>query len=459
MKIMPIKKLFLLLLPFAVMLLQACSEPQEAPTAPQNEVDVHGAGWMNPSSANFHGKVLAQQNYNSEGCRECHGNQYDGGIVKSSCKACHTTFPHPEGWVSAGNQSFHGKVLAGQNYRLTECAACHGTQFDGGTSGVSCRTCHATYPHAEGWLDPSSATNHGALLAAQNYNAQECQACHGTDLSGGTSGVSCKKCHASYPHPDNFVAGPASHFVFLRDNSYDLNSCKSCHGQDYSVVKESTSCLTCHTQQGGPEACNLCHGNASGDATVLINAAPPEGLDGETSPTEPAVGAHTAHFNFFDFLSTEQVCQECHVVPNNFFAPTHIDGNNRVEPALSGPLANFVTEGGSRVPNGSYDANANTCANTYCHGNWGLRRTQSSNDFIFTADVMTGNSAAPNWVTPGSVACGSCHGLPPTGHVQHEISSCTICHQGVIDAFGRITDKTKHINGKVNVFGMEYPMY
>lgn len=336
-------------------LLQACSEPQTVPTAPQNEVSVHGEGWLSRASENFHGSVLAKQNYDAEDCRRCHGAQFDGGIT-----------------------------------------------------AVSCRTCHASYPHpAAGWVN-----------------------------------------------------GANSHHAFLRGARYDLRSCQGCHGQDYGTQLQGKSCKTCHTQAEGPESCNVCHGNSGGNGSELINSAPPEGLEGESATTSPAVGAHQKHFAYFKNLSAREVCQECHAAPNNFYAATHLnDDDRRAEAGLAGPLARMATEGGQRTPNGVYDFNANTCGNTYCHGNWGLRKAQSRYALAYAADVITGSNATPKWTDASSVTCGSCHGLPPTGHNPFPITACNICHQTVIDGFGAIIDSTKHINGKVNVFLEEYPMF
>ena len=347
--------IWLFSLAFVAVLFHACSEPQEAPTGVQNEVSVHGEGWLDPSSPNFHGTLLAKQGYNTGDCRPCHGNQYDGG-----------------------------------------------------TAGVACYTCHASYPHpASGW-----------------------------------------------------VSGSSSHYVYLKSNNYDLPSCQPCHGQDYGLVKVNNSCLTCHPQQGGPEACNTCHGNSGRDAADLRNAAPPEGLDGETGSTTPAVGAHQTHLAYFKHLPARDICQECHVVPANFTDASHIDDNSRAELSFNGPLGNLKTEGGTRVPQVVYDLNSHTCSNSYCHGNWGLRKSQAGdNGFAFAAEVMTGNPAVPNWSDPSSTSCGSCHGLPPTGHNPFPITACMNCHSGVVNGFGVITDSTKHMNGKVNVFMTEYPMY
>jgi len=347
------KQLLLPLLGLSVLLLNACSDPQEAPTAAQNQVNVHGEGWRDPTSQNFHGKVLAAQSYDAKSCRPCHGSDFDGGLV----------------------------------------------------------------------------------------------------------GSSCRKCHAVYPHPQNWIAGPASHSAFLKSNRYDLKACQICHGQDYSLVKVNNSCLTCHAQPNGPEACNTCHGNPAASAADLKNAAPPKGLDDETEVTSPAVGAHQAHLAYFTELSAATVCQECHLVPATLVAANHIDDNTRAEAVFVGPLGARKTEGGARVPQVVYDFNTNTCSNSYCHGNWALRKSQSRNNFAFAAELMAGNNAAPKWTDSASASCGSCHGLPPTGHIPSPLTACSNCHQGVVDGAGNIVDKTKHINGKVNVLGQEYDMY
>ncbi len=350
------KSTILLLTIIPLVFLAACSDPQKAPTGPQAQVSVHESGWNVLTSPSFHGKALAAKQFDASECRQCHGGQYDGGIVGVSCKTCHASFPHP----------------------------------------------------ATGW-----------------------------------------------------VVGANSHIAFLKNNAYNLQSCQGCHGQNYGTVKVNNSCLTCHTKPGGPEACTTCHGNSGGDPAVLTNVAPPRGLDGETETTAPAVGAHQAHFAYFKQLTTAQVCQECHTLPQNFSAPGHIDPDGNAEIPFGEALAELKTEGGARVPNASYNTATNTCAGTYCHGNWGLLKSQSKYNFIYSADKMEGSSAAPKWTDPASVACGTCHGLPPAGHNPFDITSCNICHQDIIDANGNIIDDAKHVNGKINVFReeYEYPMF
>jgi len=308
--------------------------------------------------------------------------------------------------------------------------------------------------HEPGWTMPASTSFHGVALAGKKFDASECRQCHGSQFDGGISNVSCKTCHASYPHPANWIG---AHTGFIKNTNYNLNSCKGCHGQDYGIKKINNSCLTCHTKQGGPEACNTCHGNFGGDATDLKTAAPPRGLKGETSATLPAVGAHQAHLLADKNLSAT-ACQQCHALPQTFADSGHIDADGKAELLFSETLARLKTEGGGRVPNVVYNATNNTCAGSYCHGNWGLLKSQSQYAFIYTADKMEGINAAPKW-TDSAAACSTCHGNPPAGHQPHDLTRCFVCHAGVVDENGKIADKTKHINGKVNAFGQEYPMF
>ncbi len=68
---------------------------------------------------------------------------------------------------------------------------------------------------------------------------------------------------------------------------------------------------------------------------------------------------------------------------------------------------------------------------------------------------MVGNNFSAKWnqVDGSQAECGSCHGLPPTGHQASTLTACVNCHIGVVDNQGNIIDKTKHINGVKNVFG------
>lgn len=312
--------------------------------------------------------------------------------------------------------------------------------------------------HPQGWAQRGSSAFHGDVLAAAQYDKSTCRQCHGSRFDGGLVQVSCFTCHASYPHPEGWAGrGEQGHPAYLRAQTYDLAPCQTCHGADYSLSKVDISCLTCHVNAGGPEACNTCHGAFAEAGSDLRHAAPPAGLIGETDQGDPAVGAHQMHLGYY--VDAAATCAECHIVPSTLRAAGHIDGDGEAEVLFRGTLAALVTEGGARQPQPAYARQTLACANTYCHGNWALMKSASAYDFIYAAEKIEGNNATPIWTEPETGDCGSCHDLPPRGHNPFGIQACSNCHSGVIDRLGNIIDKSKHINGKVNVFQQEYPMF
>ncbi len=304
---------------------------------------------------------------------------------------------HPLGWKDSASANFHGTYLKNRSYNLSTCVSCHGGSYDGGTSGISCFQCHTSYPHATGWKDSTAAGFHGR---------------------------------------------------FIRNSAWDMLQCKACHGGFYEGGRTGLSCLTCHQKPNGPENCTTCHGG--------VNAAPPSDVNGNTSSSSPGVGAHQPHL-LGSALASSIACTECHNVPSTVYQPGHLDNARPANVTFNGPLGTTVSEGGRFVPHPAMNFASLTCTNTFCHGNWKLDKSASPYQFAYADTVMSGNNRSPVWTGGSSqAACGSCHGLPPTGHFATDITRCARCHTGVIDANGNIIDSTLHINGKVNVFGLEY---
>jgi predicted CxxxxCH...CXXCH cytochrome family protein len=113
------------------------------------------------------------------------------------------------------------------------------------------------------------------------------------------------------------------------------------------------------------------------------------------------------------------------------------------------------------TPQPEYSATSLSCSNVYCHGHF-----KNGNDTLVV-----------KWTDPDAqtgAACGTCHGdvtrptpadraLPKTtarGGTHPNVTTCFACHYKVtqgdlIDANLNFVDKTKHINGRLNVFGTE----
>jgi predicted CxxxxCH...CXXCH cytochrome family protein len=284
--------------------------------------------------------------------------------------------------------------------------------------------------HPAGFTVPSSADFHGKTLAAGGYDLSTCTVCHGIDLKGGTARRSClaSGCHE---HPDGFDEHGSTNFhgTLLPAWGYPLAGCAACHGTDFDggAAHESCNGSGCHAKaDGGPTACYTCHGDP---ATKKIYPA--------GSP------AHTAHLEGGTLSATTVQCASCHVVPAAWNAPGHLDGANPngAEVTLNDSLASTKTKGTTGTP--AYDPATGACVNVYCHGNF-----------------TNGANFSPVWKGSAQAACGTCHGdaatgnpVPKSPHVA--IDNCSLCHAPVVDANKRITDRSKHVNGKLMQGGNE----
>ncbi|OGU26170.1 MAG: hypothetical protein A2X66_09385 [Ignavibacteria bacterium GWA2_54_16] len=264
--------------------------------------------------------------------------------------------------------------------------------------------------HEEGWTTASSANFHGEALRQTQYKLDECVSCHSKQYTGGVTGVSCMT--------------------------------SGCHVDANNVPKS-------------PEACSTCHGSFSAPANNFSAAAPPRSVEGETDATSRGVGAHQKHL-VTGTIGKATRCRECHTVPTQLNAAGHL-GALPAEVAFNDTLARLTTAKGSFTTIPSYDASSLKCSNTFCHGSWKLRKATSTSQFAYADSVMVGENFSPTWTGGSSSAtCGSCHGLPPKGHIVVPVSTCGTCHDGIVSSDGTITDKTRHVNGKINVFGQEY---
>ncbi len=355
---------------------------------------------------------------------------------------------HGEGDLNPASNNFHGKWLQDDEDNFEECMQCHAGDFSGGTAGVACTDCHPTISvHKKG-------VRHPVYLAETDADMFDCLSCHGEDFNGGFSSTPCTLCHETIDVHKDGIRNPSSsnfHGVYLMDNDWNLLACQNCHGTDYAGGLVASSCLTCHSQPEGPEACNTCHGNFSEPGQI----APPKDVAGNSDPTVPGVGAHQAHLDSTMTIFANPVsCTECHTVYDDVFVEGHLENSN--SDIAWGALATTVTNESSTS---NYDSNRDpitpepvysdvSCANTYCHGNFKNGNTENVVSWIGGSD---------------EAKCGTCHGDPESGSplpggTHFANPSCEFCHADVVAKVGdnyEIIDKAKHINGKLNVFGSE----
>jgi len=168
-----------------------------------------------------------------------------------------------------------------------------------------------------------------------------------------------------------------------------------------------------------------------------------------TETSARGVGAHQPHLgaSALSAIITPE-CDHCHVSPASFSEAGHIDSSS---PGVAEVTFSLFTTNNETLSS-HWDPATATCSDTYCHGAWAFNKSESTNSWAYTADVMVGNNATVSWtdVGTGEAECGTCHGLPPTGHMP--ASTCNACHPRVVDAAFNIIDKTLHINGEPDVF-------
>lgn len=301
--------------------------------------------------------------------------------------------------------------------------------------------------HGIDFMKKSSDNFHGRKLV--NNSMESCKDCHSSDYRGGTARVGCStnNCHPGITVHTTDIMNPNSsafHGSFIQARSWNMEQCTQCHGSNYNGGIVSPTCNSCHKNPNGPEACNTCHG----DFSNINRIAPPRSLNRSVNTATPGVGAHAAHLYSLQ-IGAAVLCNECHKVPGGLFTAGHVNDGTTLSEIVFGSFAN---KGQSAS---TYNFGTNLCSNTYCHGNFSFAKANSNYPFVYTADYMVGNNFSPDWkkVDGTQDACGTCHGLPPTGHMDSELRSCGTCHRGIVDSQGKIVDKTKHINGVVNVFG------
>jgi hypothetical protein len=230
----------------------------------------HTAGWSLPVE---HGRVAKGRPGVSSGmgsCRACHGDDYEGGTSDVSCTSCHrVSAPHPKAPWLHGSYSHH----TADDRNAPFCAECHenteSPEPDGCFNGS---LCHGQKSFHE--ADWALAERHGADVLREG-GFEECTSCHGEDFEGGTARVSCLSCHdLQAPHPRRgWIDGGSVHREVGEEN---LPVCATCH----SEVADAPDCFTA----------NACHGDGSeGDLPEeepIEEEEPVEEGDPEEEPVE-----------------------------------------------------------------------------------------------------------------------------------------------------------------------------
>jgi predicted CxxxxCH...CXXCH cytochrome family protein len=389
-----------------------------------------------------------------------------------ACGSCHglpPPAPHPQSDNCAG---CHGDVIdADRRFVAPERHVNGRVDFEGG----ECNLCHGGDDNAAPPLDTSgndeiTAIGVGAhqahLVGGDNGRPVACDECHrvpemvdepthadglpaelafgGVAVAAGKTpswdrvSATCAESWCHTPSPADVHASPEWNVEAALD-------CTSCHGAPPTEPHpQMTTCSLCHADVVGDDdrtivaknlhvngsvevafdgTCNACHGSDDNDA-------PPRDVAGNSSTTEPGVGAHQAHVLGTDF-SRAVPCVECHVVPQSALDLGHMDTARPAE----------LTFSGAAIANGASPVYENgTCSSTPCHG------------AVFPDGHDSGGSnTVPTWTRVGSgeAECGSCHGLPPPRPHPLPTYPCNQCHENVAADGMSFVNPELHVDGIV----------
>ena len=231
-----------------------CSELETDISQPQLSGDFHKTGILDPAHPDFHGKLIRDSKWDMNECKQCHGGNYNGGLVEVSCFTCHADLGGPE-----------------------NCATCHGSKdsnappedIDGNTSSTS----------------PRVGAHQIHLRGGELGKKISCADCHSVPASLYTAGHVDTELPAEVPM-NGFLANlvtndPSASWynpglpLFTPDPEYNYsnNTCSNvyCHGYFKNGNLDNISGWT------GPDAaaCGTCHGDPS--APTLFEQALPGG--------------------------------------------------------------------------------------------------------------------------------------------------------------------------------------
>ena len=334
-----------------------------------------------------------------------------------------------------------------------------------------------TKKHSVGWvtLDASGIPTHASDVNGYYAKPDSCAECHGQDLAGGISGVSCSTtdrngvaCHAKFPHVNNF-ADFDKHGVSAKNpvgGKDGMAHCQKCHGGDYLGRSTAKSCIGCHKSlnalTNAPHAANWLSGsNVNGlrhSSTHKSNAAAcfvchkgglnnkPTGGSLRPAPPAPLAGAapdcynntmchdsnvgHSAGWTVSGgpgihggiAKSSLSFCQTCHALPATGNNPRFTGGTTftSCESCHNRP---FIAHPQTWVPGRGITSGAANTVSTHGY------------DTVAYADCKlchgaVGNATAPSCISVKGVdGLTGCHASAPvTAAVTPATNGCVSCH-------------------------------
>ena len=229
------------------------------------------------------------------------------------------------GWLvvpSGGSHASTATLDYIANGGSSGCTQCHGSDLSGGISNVSCfgnpAGCH--HDPVANWATPAG---HGATAkkAPGSSGFASCQICHGSDFSGGGAKVSCFTCHGvSAPHaPKPWRGSPYTHTT--TDNA-NASVCYGCHAYTGTANPNNPHVPPTPAPAGTAPGCyngTMCH-NQGGHPAGWAATPPADQPHGDAAKKDNTVAGQgfpycqTCHGANFAGGSVSVSCFICHTV-------------------------------------------------------------------------------------------------------------------------------------------------
>ncbi|MBT1072495.1 CxxxxCH/CxxCH domain c-type cytochrome [Pelotalea chapellei] len=408
----------------------------------------------------------------------CHSNgQNDGGIgityktptwggANSRCGTCHdVNATHNFSGSEIGTGS-HTKHLAMSAYSgPAQCITCHDVGRDVApteafSSGCT-NTCHNAYSkHVDGKIDivfpakfGATAQYNGSAIPGTGYNSCSNVSCHyntTTPTWGTGTPINCVGCHslailmasgAHAKHISNTVIPTMYNYTANRSTAGEYNfGCSNCHPLTVASHMNGTVNVTLNKDEPGKGTLRS-KNNATTAGINTVNS----GITGisktnivcsasychSNGNTANLIYATTPNWYGTGFPAGSDRCANCHGnAPNSTIAGSKAHYNNRF-------LGFTSTPGGHQI--GIHAMNIYSSPS-------GLAKAGTS-----------GRSSHGNAANATTISCNTCHFATITTGRNDDNAVCKVCHfaGNTVGALAGnsavIADKSKHVNGLVNV--------
>lgn len=254
-----------LVIAVSIVVLAGCSENKNTAPVTQTTVSLHGVGFTDPSSKNFHAKAIQANNFDLQLCKSCHGADFSGGTTGQSCNSCHNKTGGPENCTTC-----HGSVNAAPPKDLSDnvsptarAVGAHQNHLLGGTLGapVACTQCH---------MVPATLTAAGHIDATVHAEVRfdTTSTFYRSNAVYNAANISCTNtyCHGNMP------GGNLNATMTWNDTSSTAATCGTCHGDvTKTTLKEKAFPKTGHTAAIVTSDCSTCHSRTVNSALAIIN--------------------------------------------------------------------------------------------------------------------------------------------------------------------------------------------